>query len=64
MKIFRDRPWLFQTLAVIVLAVLGLLGVRNHPFNDVLFWIALVLAGVSGVRSELKYRRKLREQQR
>lgn len=64
MKIFRVRPWLFKTLAVIVLAVLGLLGVRNHPFSDVLFWIALVLAVVSGVRSELKYRRKLREQQR
>lgn len=63
MKIFRARPWLFNTLALIVLSVLGLFGVHKNPFVDVLFWIALVLAVVSGVRSELRYRRTHREQQ-
>ncbi len=62
-KIFRARPWLFNTLAVIVLAVLGLLGVHKNPFINVLFLVSLLLAVVSGVRLELRYRRSLREQQ-
>lgn len=64
MTYLRARPWMFSTLAMVVVCVSGLLNSGNRPLAVVLFGLGLVSSVSFGVIIERSYRRKLREQQR